>query len=612
MTRRSQQLHMGSAHFDPDLAGGWTFGILAKKGAGKTYTGRVMAEEMWDAGIPFAALDPTGAWWGLREEGATPSSGIPVVIFGGEHADVPLEPTAGQVVADLLVVERVPMVLDLSGFGTRTAERRFAKDFLERVYRRNKDLLHLFVDEADLFAPQKPASGDQPLLGVMENLVRRGRIKGIGCTLITQRSAVLNKDVLTQIDVLCAMRIVSPQDRAAIGEWIKGHDLQDRGKEVLDSLASLKNGEAWWWAPELDMLQRGMVRTAKTFDSSGTPTRMREARSQSRTRADVDLSAIEASIGATIERAKAEDPKELQKRIRELERQVQHAEEMRVGYERRLAEKITEPVEVPALPIGLLAELGETHASARDVESRLSGLRDQLKGIIEEDFPTQTARSASATAMPLGKAPTVSLGSPSERAQGKGPPRRQGAGPAPVPIAQTHEYALPNRPGMNGDEPQLKAGARRILEELARVHPLRLTRNQVGLATGMKITGGTFNTYWSTLKRAGYLDEQGGDVGITGEGLERAGVVPSTTPRSTEEMIALWGSKLKRGAREMLNVLVEIYPNSFSREVLGEQLDMAASGGTFNTYLSTLTRNGLVEKVDGSDVRAHPNLFIGA
>jgi hypothetical protein len=37
---------------------------------------------------------------------------------------------------------------------------------------------------------------------------------------------------------------------------------------------------------------------------------------------------------------------------------------------------------------------------------------------------------------------------------------------------------------------------------------------------------------------------------------------------------------------------------------------MVASGGTFNTYLSTLARNGLVEKVDGSDVRAHPNLFI--
>src|SRR6185503_16612643 len=113
----------------------------------------------------------------------------------------------------------------------------------------------------------------------------------------------------------------------------------------------------------------------------------------------------------------------------------------------------------------------------------------------------------------------------------------------------------------------LKAGARRILDELARVHPLRLTRSQVGLATGMKISGGTFQTYWSTLKRAGYLDESGGDVGVTELGLLTAGVSPSS-PRTTEEMVAMWASKLKRGAREMLEQLVARYPDSEDREDL--------------------------------------------
>ena len=225
---------------DPDDAGGWTFGVLAKKGAGKTYTGRVMAEEFHKAGVPFVVLDPTGAWWGLR--GGERGEGLPVIIFGGDHADVPLEPTAGKLMADLAVDERISMVLDISQFGSHAAERRFAHDFLERLYRRNKELMHLFVDEADLFAPQSAPSGDKALLGTMENIVRRGRIKGIGCTLISQRSAVLNKDVLTQIDVLVAMRITSPQDRKAIGEWIKGHDEHDEGAEVLDSLAGLQPG----------------------------------------------------------------------------------------------------------------------------------------------------------------------------------------------------------------------------------------------------------------------------------------------------------------------------------------------------------------------------------
>jgi DNA helicase HerA-like ATPase len=48
-----------------------TFAILAKRGVGKSYTASVMAEEMLKAGHTIIALDPTGAWWGLRS--LTPS-----------------------------------------------------------------------------------------------------------------------------------------------------------------------------------------------------------------------------------------------------------------------------------------------------------------------------------------------------------------------------------------------------------------------------------------------------------------------------------------------------------------------------------------------------------
>ena len=43
-----------------------TFAILAIRRVGKTYTASVIAEEMMKAGLPFVALDPIGAWWGLR------------------------------------------------------------------------------------------------------------------------------------------------------------------------------------------------------------------------------------------------------------------------------------------------------------------------------------------------------------------------------------------------------------------------------------------------------------------------------------------------------------------------------------------------------------------
>lgn len=35
-----------------------TFAILAKRGAGKTYTGAVLAEEFYKSNIPFVVFDP--------------------------------------------------------------------------------------------------------------------------------------------------------------------------------------------------------------------------------------------------------------------------------------------------------------------------------------------------------------------------------------------------------------------------------------------------------------------------------------------------------------------------------------------------------------------------
>lgn len=80
-----------------------TAAILARKRVGKTYTASVIAEEMVKVELPFVVLDPTGAWWGLRASADGKSEGLPVVIIGGAHGDVPLEATAGKVIADLVV-----------------------------------------------------------------------------------------------------------------------------------------------------------------------------------------------------------------------------------------------------------------------------------------------------------------------------------------------------------------------------------------------------------------------------------------------------------------------------------------------------------------------------
>jgi uncharacterized protein len=163
-----------------------TFAILAKRGAGKTYTAAVMVEEMLKAGLQLVVVDPVGVWWGLRSSADGQHEGLPIVIMGGEHGDLPLEVGAGELIADVVVDERLSVVLDLSPF-RKGEQTRFMTDVAERLYQKNRQPLHLVLDEADAFAPQRPMKGQERLLGAIEDLVRRGRARGLGVTLVTQR-----------------------------------------------------------------------------------------------------------------------------------------------------------------------------------------------------------------------------------------------------------------------------------------------------------------------------------------------------------------------------------------------------------------------------------------
>ena len=100
-----------------------TAAILAQRRKGKTYTASVIAEELVASKLPFVALDPTGAWYGLRASADGKSEGLPVVVLGGQHGDVPLERTGGRLIADLVVEEPGYYVIDFSLFESGEAER---------------------------------------------------------------------------------------------------------------------------------------------------------------------------------------------------------------------------------------------------------------------------------------------------------------------------------------------------------------------------------------------------------------------------------------------------------------------------------------------------------
>lgn len=543
-----------------------TFGILARKGAGKMNTAVVMAEEMLDAKAAIIVLDPLGVWHGLRSDKTGNKAGYPVLIMGGEHGDVPLEATSGAVVADFLVKDRVPTILDVSLFGENQM-RRFVGDFADRFYRTNRDAVHWFVDEADEFAPQSASGGDiAKCLGAMQNIVRRGRARGIGVTLISQRSAVLSKSVLTQTECLVAMQTTGPQDLKAIGEWIKYHADAAECERILSTLPRFQRGEAWVYSPGwLGGLQRIQVRARHTFDTSGTP-KPGETRRQAKTVAEINLDKLSDSIRKTVEDAKANDPAALRRRIAELERQVASKPTAKPTVDQAMVKRA---VSVLVAPHKLAANkaIGDLRVIRESLSRLVEKAADAIQ-VLGDIAPVSVVMNAAT-------AKIVKVDHPA-------PPRSSGYKPS-------GEIAAPPK------------GERAILIACAS-RPNGVSRQALTVLTGYKRS--TRDAYIQRLHEKGYLSD-GDRITATPAGVASLGSDFEPLPTGP----ALWEwhkARLPEGERKVVQAAVDAYPNAIDRERISELTGYKRS--TRDAYIQRASMRELIEA--GSDgIKASAELF---
>jgi DNA helicase HerA-like ATPase len=121
--------------------------IIGKTGSGKTFAAKGIAERLLSEKQRVCVVDPTSAWWGLRSTASGDKPAFPVVVFGGAHANVPLNAASGQAIAEIIATTDTSAVLDTRDMSV--GERaRFFTDFAETLLRRNKRPLHLIIDEA--------------------------------------------------------------------------------------------------------------------------------------------------------------------------------------------------------------------------------------------------------------------------------------------------------------------------------------------------------------------------------------------------------------------------------------------------------------------------------
>lgn len=198
--------------------------VLGSSGSGKSYTVGVLCEELCRNGIPFAIIDTEGEHTGLREK-------FDAIWVGQESGcDVAWD---GLDVRDLArqAPDISPLILDVSDIAD-TRER--VSTFVDALYatlteRRTPYLL--VVEEADKFVPQY---GQRiPIFG---DVARRGRKRGMGLMICSQRPSLVDKNVLSQCSNQLIGKLIIQNDLQSVAQFFPG-------KGLPKELTALKAGQ---------------------------------------------------------------------------------------------------------------------------------------------------------------------------------------------------------------------------------------------------------------------------------------------------------------------------------------------------------------------------------
>ncbi len=232
--------------------------VTGKSGSGKSNSVNVVVEEILDRDQPLLIVDTDGEYWGLKEQ-------YHVLHLGnGDQCDVRVTSTDAETIVDLALVERVPIILDTSGF----IHEEDAQDIVFRVVRelfhREKTLKEpflLIVEEAHEYIPE--SGGSTEMAEMLIQVAKRGRKHGLGFCGVSQRPASVDKDFITQCDWIVWHRLTWKNDTEVVRSML--------GSDAASTVEDLDPGESLLMTDWDDQLRRVQFRMKRTFDAGATP-----------------------------------------------------------------------------------------------------------------------------------------------------------------------------------------------------------------------------------------------------------------------------------------------------------------------------------------------------
>jgi hypothetical protein len=286
---------------------GTSVAVLGITGSGKTNTAAVLIEELLSHGLPLTIVDIEGEYWGLKEK-------FEILVAGrSEHAELAVGIENAAKLAEISLKRGISVILDLSDF-TQDEAQRFLIEYFKSVWLTSastRQPYQIVLEEAHEFVPQGTST---PLKEILTRIALRGRKRGLGIIMMSQRSAKVEKDVLTQSSLLFLHKVVHPIDLRVYKDLIPLPTAQ-----VEDMVRRLQPGQAVVVRNHQATVVH--LRLRYTFHAGSTPTFTRTAQPKLKKLDAAILKELRASTVST-DHAKTgiEDEKaKLAQKVKELE-----------------------------------------------------------------------------------------------------------------------------------------------------------------------------------------------------------------------------------------------------------------------------------------------------
>jgi uncharacterized protein DUF87 len=373
---------------------GQCIAILGIRGSGKSNTAGVIFEELLQNDYPLSIIDIEGEYFGLKEK-------YEVLVVGkGEGVEIEIDAHCAGEIAQVSMEQNVPVVFDLSGF-LSDERTEVLKAYLSALWNLAGTLRKPYmigIEEAHEFIPQGVKN---ELKEMIARVALRGRKRGLGAIIVSQRSAKVDKDVLSQAGILLLHRVVHEVDMRVYSELLPW-----RKSEVKEIINSLDIGDCMY--VNGDNVIPIYVRERSTFHAGFTPS-LEAVKSP-------ELRSVSASIIDTIEKARVgKGPKSP---TQQLEDRIETMERMMDSKDQRIAE-----LEDVARTLGYIKL--EIPSIVRDVAApsnpseRESRLFNSLPVVVADDptiditesaqLAAETLKSPEAIAAPLKGSPGQTL-----------------------------------------------------------------------------------------------------------------------------------------------------------------------------------------------------------